>query len=352
MLNTNRNLTNSIKLPLKLDANENMLGAPELNHDHMQRLASLSNLYPDGNYSDLRYAISKKWAIKKSNIIVGAGSDGLIELIYNCLIDEGDIVLAPKHSFIMYKIRSMQKKAKYVELSTDHLAWDYEGVFSISSERKKVLVLVNPSNPLAKYCSKDEVRNIVNRVSDNHIIIIDEAYSELSEDGGYSIGLELAGCMDNVICLRTFSKAYGLASIRVGWAYTSSKLMKILNEQKARYAVPMISANIATAALEKNQFIRDTAIHCKKWGNRLVSAFAKMGIASRSEGVNFVYVELSNRNQKSQLVQFLIENGVYVSELKEYELPTSLRITIGNQAEMEFLLAILSNFSIRTDEVE
>jgi histidinol-phosphate aminotransferase len=204
-----------------------------------------------------------------------------------------------------------------------------------------VVVLVNPSNPLGDYLLPSQLLSLVAAIPESTTVIIDEAYAEFAPDRENSAGIQIVNARANSICLRTFSKAYGIAGLRLGWAYASADLVPVLQARRAPYNVSSFSALAGEYVLQDSDHLDKTATHCQAWGQEIVSLFEAHGIEARSRYVNFAFVECASQQRCEDLHGHLESEGFLTSRLTDYGLDTCLRISFGNQAQMSRLCDVL-----------
>lgn len=326
---------------VRLHANENPLGASGLALQLCMSMPTLLSEYPEVTYKSLRTAIGERWSVDPERVVVGAGSDELIDIALRSLLKPSSRIVALQHSFKMYKIRSALLAADYSEISPS----DGEGgekVLNFPSEKNPdVVVLVNPSNPLGDYLLPSELISLVAAIPISTTVIIDEAYAEFAPDRENSAGIQIVNARENSICLRTFSKAYGLAGLRLGWAYASADLVPVLQARRAPYNVSSFSALAGEYALQDSGHLDKTAAYCQAWGQEIVSLFKAHGIQARSQYVNFVFVECVSRQSCQDLHGHLESEGFLTLQLTDYGLDTCLRISFGSQTQMTRLCDVL-----------
>lgn len=326
---------------IRLHANENPLGASNLALHLCASMPTLLSEYPEVTYKALRSAISERWRVDPERVVVGAGSDELIDIALRSLLKPGSSILTQQHSFKMYKIRSVLLGADYSEI-TPSASGDYEVALKIALKNKPdVVVLVNPSNPLGDYILPSQLLSLVAAIPQSTTVIIDEAYAEFTPDRENTAGIQIVNARENSICLRTFSKAYGIAGLRLGWAYASADLLPVLQARRAPYNVSSFSALAGEYVLQDSDHLDKTEAHCRAWGHEIVSLFKAHGIEARSRYVNFVFVECVSQQRCQDLHGYLESEGFLTSQLTDYGLNTCLRISFGNQAQMSRLYDVL-----------
>lgn len=325
----------------RLHANENPLGASGLALHLCMSMPSLLSEYPEVTYKSLRTAIGERWNVDPERVVVGAGSDELIDISLRSLLQAGSRIVALQHSFKMYKIRSELLGADYSEIFPAS-GEGYDTALNIALQKNPdVVVLVNPSNPLGDYLSPSALLKLVATIPERTTVIIDEAYAEFAPDRENSPGVQIVNARKNSICLRTFSKAYGIAGLRLGWAYASADLVPVLQARRAPYNVSSLSALAGEYALWDADHLEKTAAHCLVWGQEIVSLFQGYGVQARSRYVNFVFVEFNSPHDCKSLHDYLAREGFLTSPLTDYGLDNCLRISIGSQVQMTRLCDVL-----------
>ncbi|EJZ60181.1 Histidinol-phosphate/aromatic aminotransferase and cobyric acid decarboxylase [Pseudomonas fluorescens R124] len=326
---------------VRLHANENPLGASGLALHLCASMPTLLSEYPEVTYKSLRVAIGERWRVDPERVVVGAGSDELIDIALRSLLKPGSRIVTQQHSFKMYKIRAALLGADYSEIAPDANG-DYEAALKRALEKKPdVVVLVNPSNPLGDYLLPSQLLSLVALIPPTTTVIIDEAYAEFAPDRENTAGIQIVNSRENAICLRTFSKAYGIAGLRLGWAYASADQVPALQARRAPYNVSSFSALAGEYVLQDCDHLDKTAAYCQAWGRELVSLFKAHGIEARSRYVNFVFVDCVSQTRCQDLHQHLESEGFLTSPLTDYGLDTCLRISFGNEAQMTRLCTVL-----------
>ncbi|HFJ2964136.1 TPA: histidinol-phosphate transaminase [Klebsiella pneumoniae] len=324
----------------RMHANENPLGSPGLIQPGRYDLSLLSQ-YPDPTYSALRDAIGQRWKINPGQIITGNGSDELIDIILRSLLKAGARLTAPKHSFMMYKKRSDILGVLYSEIPINSGHILPEDLKEALSHKPDILVLVNPSNPLGYYIRPSELISLVETIPPDTTIIIDEAYAEFTPDRENTAGIQIVNNRLNSICLRTFSKAYGLAGLRLGWAYVSTDLYPQLEARRAPYNVSALSALAGEHALKDREHTSKTTEYCLNWGKKLIDLFEAFGVKANCQYVNFVFVEFDSKERCMEIHNFLNSEGFLTARLTDYSLDHCLRISFGPREQMESLFFFL-----------
>ena len=244
-----------LKKIIKLSANESALGVST----KARKIISNKNLnffrYPDGKSRKLREQISKKFKCDFKRIICGAGSDEIIQMLCQLFLQPKDEVIVPQYSFLMYRIYSKIVGAKVVFSKEKNFKVSINEILKNVTNKTKIVFLANPNNPTGTYLNKTELLELRKRLKKNILLVIDDAYFEYMKNSDYKSGLDLFKSKENVFILRTFSKIYGLASLRVGWGYGSKKIIDALNIIKPPFNVNEVAQLAAIESLKDKKFL-------------------------------------------------------------------------------------------------
>ncbi len=212
-----------LKKVIKLSANESALGISPMAKKLIVNKKMILDKYPDGKSKELRTAISKKYNCDLNKIICGAGSDEVIQMLCQLYLNPKDEVIVPEYSFLMYRIYAKIVGAKVLFAKEINYKVSIKEILKKVTKKTKIVFIANPNNPTATYLTKKEILKLRSSLRQNILLVVDDAYSEYMKNTDYSSGLDLFRNRDNVFILRTFSKMFGLASLRVGWGYGSKK---------------------------------------------------------------------------------------------------------------------------------
>lgn len=326
--------------PIRLASNENILGCSQKAKDAYLQAASELQRYPDGNVSALRLALGRKFGIDAEKIVCGAGSEELILQITRAYAGPGDEVVYSHHGFLMYPIQARAAGAKPVAAPETNMRTDIEAVLKAVTPKTKLVMLANPNNPTGSFITKDEMDDLRRRLRDDVLLIIDSAYAEFVDDPSYDDGASLVSSTKNTVMLRTFSKAYGLAALRVGWGYFPADVASVLNRIRGTFNVNMPAQMAAVAALEDDDFVRQT-LDAVGAGRRMLSkGLEKLGLQVYPSVCNFLLVEFGGHAEQVRLA--LKEKNIFVRQMGAYNLPECLRITVGTEGENDRLLMEIS----------
>ena len=336
------------KKVIKLSSNENPYGpSPKV-----IKLLETNNInndlhrYPDIDGSSLRKEISKNFDIESDRIILGSGSDEILLFVALAFCQDGDEILHAKHGFEMYSIVSKVVGAVPKKIrEDDSFNLNIENLIAQTNEATKVIYIASPNNPTGTYLSRDQIVKLMNGISKNIIVVIDGAYVEYVEKEDYDKGFSLTDEYENIVLTRTFSKIYGLASLRVGWCYTSKKIADIINKIKPPFNTTTISQSLAIKALEDTKHIEDSV----KLNSQIKNWFEKelnlLNIKTRQTEGNFSLIETSV-DQAEKISNHLMKDGIIIRRLNSYNLPNFLRISIGTKEEMKITIESLKKLNV------
>ena len=320
----------SFKEIIKLSANESALGVSEKVKKEINKKINFS-VYPDSKSKNLRRSISKKFKCKFENIICGAGSDEIIQLICTLFLRPKDEVIVPQFSFLMYRIYSKIAGAKVVYSKEKNFKVSISEILKKVSKKTKIVFLANPNNPTGTYLKKKELLFLRKKLKKNILLVVDDAYVEYMVNKDYESGLKLFKNKNNVLILRTFSKIYGLASLRIGWGYGPKNIINAMNEIKPPFNTNSVAQIAATTALKDNNFIKKSIKHNLFWANKLKKLFENYSIKTNKVTANFLLLNFDRCKLSASIVKKKLENnGIILRGMQSYKIKNALRLTIGN----------------------
>jgi len=324
---------------LKLASNENPLGASPHAIRAMNEKISDSFLYPDDNCYYLKQRLSEKSGIPVSNVIVGSGSVELIELIFKAYVNPRDQVIMSEPSFIMYKIACQIFGGERVAIPLKDYQHNIEAMIEKINAKTKIIIVDNPINPTGTIIKKVEMDHFVDSVPANVILVIDEAYHEYIKEADYPHGLDYLKKHQNIIVLRTFSKIYGLAGLRVGYGFGSEEIIGAMMKVRLPFNVNRIGQIAAGAALGDTDFVRASMESNENGKAYLYREFARLDLKYTPSFGNFILVDF--KRDAKEVFEAAQKKGIILRTVYEYGLPTSLRITIGSMGQNERLVKVL-----------
>ena len=333
---------------IKLSANESALGISPKAKILISNKKILWDKYPDGKSQNLRRAISKTYKCRHEKIICGAGSDEIIQMICQLYLNQRDEVVLPEYSFLMYRIYAKVVGAKVVFAKEINFKISIKEILKKVNKKTKIVFIANPNNPTGTYLTKKEILELRKKLNKNILLVIDDAYSEYMKNSDYVSGLELFRNNDNVFILRTFSKIFGLASLRVGWGYGSKKIIAALNVIKPPFNVNGIAQLAAIESLKDKKFINKSIKHNLFYAKKLKKFLENYNIYSNPVSGNFLFL---NFEKCKYSANFLYENlkkkGIILRSTEiGYHIKNKLRLTIGSKKEnLKFMRVVKTIFN-------
>lgn len=328
---------------VKLSANENPLGCSPAALSARSAAQALAP-YPDPDSSDLREAIGQLHGIDPARIVCGTGSDELLNLVAQGYAGPGDEVLFGRYSFSVYEIAARRCGATPVEAPDNKFALDVDAMLAAVNDATRVVFIANPNNPTGTYLPKSEVARLHAGLPPHVVLVVDQAYAEYLAPGEDDGGMALAADHDNVLVTRTFSKIYGLAGERVGWATGAPGLIDTLNRIRGPFNVTVSGQAAALAAIGDQEFVEASREHNARGLAKLteaVEALGNHGLRAVPSKANFLLILFEGAVTAEQALAVLGDAGYAVRHLPGQGLAQALRITIGSEQHMEDVIATL-----------
>ena len=328
---------------IKLSANESALGVSFRVKKILNNNNCKISKYPDSKAHDLRKLISKKFKCNFNKIICGSGSDEVIQMLCQLFLKARDEVIVPEYSFLMYRIYATIVGATVVYSKEKNFKVSVDEILKKVNKKTKIVFLANPNNPTGTYLNKKELINLRNKLSQRVLLVIDDAYNEYMKDKNYSSGLDLFKNTKNVFILRTFSKIYGLASLRIGWGYGDKKIINALNLIKPPFNVNKIAQLCAIESLKDKKFILNSVKHNLIWSKKIKKSLEKYNIFSNKVSANFLLLNFNKCELSADKIEKKLEKqGLILRETKTYGIKNCLRLTIGNNSENKLFLKTIN----------
>ena len=320
----------------KLASNENPLGASPKAIEAMTRVLGGLNLYPNGGL-DLREVLAAEFDLKVENVIAGSGSEGIMSNIIRAFLCDEDEVLTTEAAFIGFQVLARSRGVTYRTVAYRDWHYDLPALAAAINENTKIIYLANPNNPTGTIFTKHQFDEFYKHVPERVLIILDEAYFEYAKDNPrYPDSMHYR--YDNVITLRTFSKAYGLAGARIGYGFAHEELIRNLLKVKLPFEPSTPAQAAGVAALADKEFLH-RSLELNARGLRLLAAgLAGMGLTVVPSEANFVMTVLSSEQEALRIFEELLSQGVVVRPLKAFGLPNCLRISTGTDEDNRLAL--------------
>lgn len=332
----------------KLSSNENPFGPSPHAVKAMQAVVAGAHHYPDPASTALRHALGERHGIDPDRIVCGTGSDELIHLVAGAYAGRGDEIIHVRHGFAVYEIAAQRVGATVVVAPDDDYGTDVDALLALVTPRTRVVFLANPNNPTGTIIPASEVRRLHAALPSDCIFALDCAYAEFAE-GEYEDGLALADAHANVVTMRTFSKIYGLAAQRIGWAYAQPHIVSAMHRIRAPFNVPTTGQAGAVAALADEAWVEKTRSHTLEWRYWLAGEIAAMGnkgLRPIPSAANFVLVEFPETGPLTadRANEALLADGIIARYLAVQQMPRCIRISVGTEAETRAAVASLRRF--------
>ena len=333
-----RSILKKNKYAIKLSANESALGTSPRVKRVLKKNYKIS-IYPDSKTIELRRSISKKFKCDFNKIICGSGSDEVIQMLCQLYLKDKDQVIVPEYSFLMYRIYATIAGAKVVFSKEKKFKVSISEILKKVNKNTKIVFIANPNNPTGTYLNKKELINLRKKLNNRVLLVIDDAYHEYMEDKQYSSGLKIFKDSKNVFILRTFSKIYGLASLRIGWGYGDKKIINALNMIKSPFNVNKVAQLCAIESLKDEKFLKKSIKHNLFWAKKIKNDLEKLNIFSNKVSTNFLLLDFKKCSLSADNVEKKLQKkGLILRETKTYGLKNCLRLTIGNSLENKLFL--------------
>ena len=328
----------------RLASNENPLGpSPDAAHAYAEMAHDLHR-YPDGGSTALRESLAELHGLDAARIVCGNGSDELIALLTRAYAGPGDEVVYSAHGFLMYPIAATTAGATAIAAPETDLTTDVDAILARVTERTKIVFLANPNNPTGSYIPGAELARLHAGLPAGVLLVVDAAYAEYADAPDYADGADLVDAADNVVMTRTFSKVYGLAALRLGWAYAAAEVVDVLNRMRGPFNVNKPAQAAGLAAARDQDHVRRSVAHNQEWRAWFRQQAAGCGVTALPSQGNFVLLSLASAAEADALEAHFKEHGVLARAMGKYGLPAHLRVGIGTEADMRQALDALAGF--------
>ncbi|MDD2452258.1 histidinol-phosphate transaminase [Sulfurovum sp.] len=318
---------------VKLASNENPIGTNPAIAKVIRSHADIAHLYPDDSMFELKAALAKKYNVEDTNIIIGAGSDQVLEFISRAVLDENTSVLMSGVTFAMYEIYANQMGAKvYKTMSHQHRFEEFMEAYKM--HKPKVVYICTPNNPTGDATSKADVVRLIEAMGDDTLIVVDGAYMEYAaaKDEKYRIAPNDLLGYDNVIYLGTFSKAHGLGGMRVGYGIAQAPLIKELYKMRPPFNITTLSLRVAIEATKDETFVQESVALHQEQIKRYEAFAEENGIRYIDSYTNFITYLFDDPLNSSDIAEALLKRGVIIRDLASYGM-NAIRITVGTEAQ-------------------
>jgi histidinol-phosphate aminotransferase len=342
-----RHQVHGVEEPVKLSSNESALGASPKAIEAFREASTGLYVYPEGSARILREAIAQVFGLDAERIVCGNGSDELLTMLANAYLRPGDEVMFSEHGFLVYKIAALANSATPVVVPEKNRCADVDAMLARVTPKTRLVYLANPNNPTGTYLPHDEVRRLHAGLPSHTLLVIDAAYAEYVRRNDYETGIEMVSTFQNVVMTRTFSKIYGLAGLRVGWAYCPAAVADVLNRVRGPFNVSVPAQRAAAAALLDRAHLDANFAHNEKWRDWLTTEIRRLGFDVDDSVGNFILIHFGKKKGKTvhDADRFLSARGLILRGVAAYGLPDSLRMTIGPESANRAVVAALADFA-------
>ncbi len=353
-----------IRHVIKLASNENPLGPSGKAIRAMRKAIREVHLYPEGNCYYLLTRLSKELDMDPAHLIFGNGSNEIIELLARGFLSEGDEVISSEMTFLVYPILSQVCGATFKAVPMKDHRYDLEGILRAISPKTKLIFIANPNNPTGTYVTAEEVEAFLSKVPDHVVVCFDEAYVDFVDaedfpkmltyvkaDRPVNTGEPRAALQEgrpNVVVLRTFSKAYGLAGLRIGYGAASKEMVQYLHKVRQPFNVNSVAQAAVVAALDDTFFLWRTKWLVVRGRKFFYRELKKLGLEYLPSQANFILINMKTDGQ--EVYQYLLRQGMIVRPMTSYKLPDWIRITIGRRGQNVQLVKLLKSYLAKTGE--
>ena len=327
---------------VKLASNENPLGASPKAVEAFHEIADSLHLYPRGDAPKLIDSIAKKYGVNTSQIVIGNGSDEIIDMVGKAFIRQGDNCVGITPTFSVYKFTTLSNGADFIGVGEGETKASLDDLAKAINAKTRVAFICNPNNPTGAYYTEAEIRDFLKKVPENVLVFLDEAYSEFATATDYPNMAAALGEYPHLFVNRTFSKIYGLAGLRVGYAMGSVEVIRALWKIKPPFDVNQAAQVAAIAALADSEHVEATRKMNAEGVELLTREFEALGFKVLPTQANFICVRIGERAK--ELVAFLESNGMIIRGLTSFGMPEHVRVTVGKPEENAFLLTLVKKW--------
>jgi len=333
--------------PVKLSANENILGSSEKARAVYAEAASQLHIYPDSRTTIVRDAIAQHYRVEPERLIFGCGSDEVFQLLNQTFLEPGDNIVQGEFAFAAFAIGARACQAEVRSAREPGYRIDVDEVLKCVDERTRLVFIANPGNPTGTWIPFTEVRRLHENLPPSVVLVLDGAYSEFANDPAFQDGLDYARASENVVVTHTFSKLHGLAALRVGWGYAPAAIAAAVDRIRLPFNVSIPAQLAAVEALKDVEFQQRSIAHVDQWRAWLTQQLGGLGLeVVGPSAANFVLVGFPKTlgRTAADADEFLSARGLLTRRLLNYGLPDHLRITIGLEEHNRALVDALSDF--------
>ncbi len=327
-----------LKTVIKLASNENPLGPSPKAVAAIKKTVCGINRYPDSNSFYLKKKLASVYKLQPENFVLGNGSDELIDIIIRTFVNEDENIITCQQTFLEYEIIANVHNRQVITVPLQDFKYDLAGIKKQINPKTKLIFIANPNNPTGTYVNKNELNSLLKGLPRNVIVVLDEAYDTFIDVLDYPRGVDFIN-ENNLIALKTFSKAYGLSGLRLGYAIAGKNLTEFMEKARQPFNVNLLAQTAAIAALDDKAFLKKTRKVTLEGKKFLCRNFRQLGLFFVPSVANFVLVNVGKDCRV--IFKDLLKRGVIVRDMKQYGLDNFIRVTIGTAEEnIKFIEAL------------
>ena len=330
---------------IKLASNENPLGPSRRAVRAMRRALREAHLYPDGSCYYLKKKLAEELGIGENQLVIGNGSNEIIELLGRGFLSPGDQVISSAASFLVYPLLTQACGAEFIEVPMKDFRYDLKGILERITEQTRLIFVANPNNPTGTYVTRDEVEDFLAKVPKEVVVCFDEAYIDFVEAKDFPFLLfHVKTEKPNLMVLRTFSKSFGLAGLRVGYGMGAPQLIQYLHKVRQPFNVNSIAQAGALAALDDRLFLWRTKHLVSRGRKYLYRRLKRLGLTAIPSQANFILMDTGH--DADEVFQAFLRQGVIIRSMKAYGLPTWIRVSVGRRSENARFIRVLRKLTV------
>jgi histidinol-phosphate aminotransferase len=336
---------------IKLASNENPFGPSPLAIEAIRSAAAEVNVYPDNDASELRVALAARHGILPEQVFIADGSLGILDVLARTLLVPGSDCVSSERTFISYPLVTRTTGARFVAVAMRNDAYDLDAIAAAVNEQTRVVILANPNNPTGTMFDAGAAEAFLDRIPPSVLVVLDEAYSDFAEYFARQRGIVYSRSFDyvrsgrqNVLVLRTFSKAHGLAGIRLGYACGDPELLRYFGKVRNSFSVSVVAEAAGLAAIRDEAHIRKTVENNAAGASWLMERFIELGIRAVPTSANFIYFEIEE--DENMFAKRMQAEGVIVRSLEPWGIPNAIRVSIGTPEENELFVKALKRVGV------
>ena len=331
---------------IRLSSNENNYGPSSKVLNAIKANIKFSNIYPELDSESLRKQISKTYKLNSNQIILGAGSDEVLQMVYAAFTKPGDEVLFTKYAFAMYSIYAKNFKCRAIKFNDSKFQFSLDEFLKKVSSKTKIIFLANPNNPTGSIFFKNELKNFLNKINKKTLVVLDTAYCEYINDKNYDNGLQLVSKYSNLMITRSFSKIFALGGLRIGWGYSNLKNISRMYEFKKPFNVSRLASVAAIESLKGKSWIKSNIEKNMRNKKFTIENLKNQNFKVFDTKANFIILSFKSFSLANRFVKYLNKHKVTVRLLKSYGLPNYVRMTIGTKLDMQKAIKICNQFNV------